>query len=109
MSVVKIYTVKYLLPSEALVAAASPKAAVDVFLARRDTPKGVVIQGAYWAHGQVPEAFGGAPRTTGGGMMSDPLKGIGALAICIIIGWLTIGFGVAVIWAINVLLKAMLP
>lgn len=42
-------------------------------------------------------------------MMSDPLKGIGALAICIIIGWLTIGFGVAVIWAINVLLKAMLP
>ena len=37
-------------------------AAVDVFLARRDTPKGVVIQGAYWAHGQVPEAFGGAPE-----------------------------------------------
>ena len=50
MSVVKIYVVKYLQPAEAMVAAVSAKAAVDVFLARRDTPKGAVIQGAYWAH-----------------------------------------------------------
>lgn len=42
-------------------------------------------------------------------MMSDPLKGIAALVVCVLIGWLTIGAGVAVIWAINVLLKAMLP
>ena len=62
MSAVKIYVVKYLQPAEALVAAVSPKAAVDVFLARRDSPKGAVIQGAYKAHGRVPEAFGGAPE-----------------------------------------------
>lgn len=62
MSVVKIYVVKYLQPAEAMVAAVSAKAAVDVFLARKDCPKGAVIQGAYWAHGQVPEAFGGAPE-----------------------------------------------
>ena len=42
-------------------------------------------------------------------MMSDPWKGIGALVVCVLIGWLTIAVGVTVVWAINVLLKAMLP
>ena len=57
MSAVRIYVVKYLEPAEALVAAVDAKTAVDVFLARASCPRGAVIQGAYWAHGDVPTEF----------------------------------------------------
>lgn len=41
--------------------------------------------------------------------MSDPLKGIGALAICIIIGWLTIGAATLLLLAVRALFMAALP
>ncbi len=57
MSAVRIYVVKYLEPAEALVAAVDAKTAVDVFRARASCPRGVVIQGAYRSHGEVPNEF----------------------------------------------------
>lgn len=57
MPAVSIYVVKYLEPTEALVAAVDAKTAVDMFLARASCPRGAVIQGAYRAHGEVPAEF----------------------------------------------------
>ncbi len=57
MAAVSIYIVKYLEPTEALVAAVDAKTAVDMFLARASCPRGAVIQGAYRAHGDVPTEF----------------------------------------------------
>lgn len=41
--------------------------------------------------------------------MSDPLKGIAALVVCIIIGWLTIGAATLLLLAVRALFTVALP
>ena len=42
-------------------------------------------------------------------MMSDPWKGIGALVVCVLIGWLTIGAATLLLLAVRALFMAALP